>query len=634
MLHYSQHTEPTAWYKPENQERWRSLFAYYEHVDKDQSERQTQYKDHAHLYSNRYEPGFDFIDGQVRSGYLAITDNIIRSVVDTATSIIGKSRPKASITTDGADWKTYRVANQLNKYLLGSFKAYDLFAKMADVFRDACVWGTGCLKIVRTSRQLLVERVLISDILVDETSLPRAGGLPRQLAQMRYVHKEVLRSKFGGKKGKKGREIEDAIDKAGLSWRKDSGRMSDELVLVIEAWHLPSGPNAGDGRHTLSVDGVDLVDESYDHDFYPFVFYHWKTPLTGFYGQGLAEELLDDQIRVNELNDFIRRSQDLGSSLKIFVEQGSNVLEDEYTNDIAQFVYYQGQKPTPFVGQTVHPEIYQYYDSLIERAFARIGINRLSAQAVTQPGFEAGVAIRELSDSQSQRLSIEQQRWEDAYLWAAQLILVQSRLLYKGRSAKDVEFPDKDLIESINWDLVNFENNNLTIRIQASSLLGDTPAGRLARFTELAQYNVLLSPATILRLLDHPDIEAETRVQRAELDDIRWSIGECLEGREQIPEPGFQNLDLGIAEFTAAYLDTRRIKDVPLEVTEYLQNWVILARDEQQKAAAAAAPPPQPGVPPGAEDPLGGVGGPGLPPGAEGLPPDGGIPPELAQALG
>src|ERR1700689_2283747 len=46
-----------------------------------------------------------------------VTLNVIQNAVDTATSMIAKNRPRAMFLTDGADYKTFKKAEKLTKYV-------------------------------------------------------------------------------------------------------------------------------------------------------------------------------------------------------------------------------------------------------------------------------------------------------------------------------------------------------------------------------------------------------------------------------------------------------------------------------------------------------------------------------------
>lgn len=577
-----------VWYETDDYEAHDSVFAHVEAVENEQSSVHEANLCHARLYSNREEPGFDGRSNPYRHGWLGkVTENVIQSVVDTATSLIGKSRPKVSYMTDMADWDMQKLARQLERYTLGQFQALNIYDFMPLIFRDACVWGTGVLKMLIHEGEIRAERCLIDDIIVDEAEVP-AGGMPRQVHQIRLVNREVLKARFPDKEDEIQESCEQRRDFA--VWRQ----VDPDMVLVIESWYLKAGKGK-QGRHTMCVDKATLVDEEYDEDYVPFVFYRWSPPLTGFYGQGLAEALMGFQIRINQLNDFIKKCQDLIAVPRVFVEASSKVMKVQLDNTIGAVIPYAGTRPPTFMTpQAVGAEIYQYKEQLKSAAFEFAGISKMAAQATRPEGIEAAVALRELSDNQSQRFLIQQQRYEQAYIDAAKLLLNLSRTLAASGTKPKVWMSDR-IVREIDWPSANLDMNRFVLRAMPSSILGDTPAGRIQKVIELAQYGVQLDQNELRRLLDNPDIARADELAIAKEDDLEWTIEELSEGRWHQPEV-FQDLARGIEKITAAYLIAKRttkgdMKERDTAMNMYRQ-WI--------QYADRTLNPPELAMPPGA----------------------------------
>ena len=62
-------------------------------------------------------------------------------------------------------------------------------------------------------------------------------------------------------------------------------------MTVIESWHLPSGPDAGDGRHVITIPDVVLYSGEWEYDFFPFARLPYNRPLVGYWSRGLAESI-------------------------------------------------------------------------------------------------------------------------------------------------------------------------------------------------------------------------------------------------------------------------------------------------------------------------------------------------------
>src|SRR5690606_38140119 len=191
--------------------------------------------------------------------------------------------------TDNADWSVQQTAKQVEKYLFGMFQALKVHEKMTLIFRDACIFGTGVLALCVRDGELKVERALVDEIIVDENEVPH-GGMPRQLHRVRLVSRTGLKKLYPKYAEEIDKSRRDLMDGTGSYMEVDP-----DMVMLVESW------SRGE-RYTACVSEATLEDKEYPHDWFPFVFYHWSPPLTGFYGQGLAEALLGFQNRVNELN--------------------------------------------------------------------------------------------------------------------------------------------------------------------------------------------------------------------------------------------------------------------------------------------------------------------------------------------
>ncbi len=568
------------WYGKED-DKHEAIFSHVRRVEEDQRYIRKRNIAHAQLYSNRYEPGFrDMEQDHSRSGYTAITDNLIQSVVDTATSLIGNSKVKATILTEGADWDTYALAENVEQFLWGMFQGLNIHRKMAMVFRDASVFGTGCLRILNLrNKEIRAERVLIDDIVVDEGSVYPGCELPQQLHHVRYVSKEVLKARWP--------EHKEKIDEADCAHRMptDPRIAGDDCVLFIESYHRASGPGAGDGRYCASLSTVTLVDEEYEYDHYPYVFFHFDAPTTGFYGKGLAETLLGHQIRLNQLHDHKRRAQDLICTPRVALEHSSSVFEPQITNEIAALIYYTGTPPQFLNPPAVSPEMYDEETRIKQSALELAGISRMSAYAARPEGVEAGVAMRELTDSQTKRHLDRQSRFEEAFLDVAKLIIACAREVFKGNKNPPPCYVDAEIIKEIDWERLDFNKSNFVMQVAASSVMSETPAGRLSRATELLQYGKeYITPIEFRRMLGHPDIGMADKVATSPLDDIQWTIRQMHKGIRMRPE-AFQDLELGVEYVTAAYLQAKRRKAQP-RIQECLRDWVTEAMETLKQREA------------------------------------------------
>ena len=140
----------------------------------------------AKLYSNCEILGLDWNVDVRKHGrrFLGGTnENVIQSVIDTATSMIAKNRPKATFVTDDGDFTEQRKAMKLDKYVFAEFLASGVYKECPRAFRDACIFGTGVVKVLGEDGRLKVERVIPDEIIVDEREA--LSSAPRQMHRSR-----------------------------------------------------------------------------------------------------------------------------------------------------------------------------------------------------------------------------------------------------------------------------------------------------------------------------------------------------------------------------------------------------------------------------------------------------------------
>lgn len=610
-------TEP-FWWQSDEDATADAVWAYVTALDEAQKEVHERHVRHAKLYGNCDMLGLDTSLGQrdyKRRPAGRITENIIESVCDTATSMIAKNRPRPKFLTDDAEWSVQRRAKQLERYIEAVFQSSNIYQEAVKVFRDAVVFGTGAMKTyVGQDGKIVCERVIIDEIKVDERECRSCG--PRQLHQVKQVDREALKREYP--------DHEEAIDRAniqdGKRWYTSWQKLEPTQIVVIESWHLPSGPGADDGLHTVVIDGETLEREEMKEDDFPFVFYHWSSPLLGFYGKGLAETLTGHQLRLNQIQKTIERAQSLIAVPRIFMPLMSKVSPAQITNEVGALIPYRGPKPPTFLTPpAMPPEMYQEREWIKRSAFELAGISQLSASSKKPAGLESAVALREFSDIETQRFSIQSQAYEEMFMQLAEKVVRLAKETHGGKH--EVVWRSHNLIKKIKWADVDMDSDRFQITVEAASILSRTPAGRLQNVIEMSQAG-LIEMDEARRLMGHPDLERSMSLANAAIDDIEAAIEEHLDGEGRPPE-AYQNLELGLKRFTLAYLKARR-DGAPEEILDGFRQWIARAEDVLGVAEEAAQPPAMgPGAPAGMPPE-------GMPP--EGMPP-GGMPPEMAAAM-
>lgn len=575
----------SKWWTIEDSAAFKHTFGVVKAIEKQQSYRQAQNIKYARLYSNMELLGFygTLFSRTTKTPIMnnRLTLNVVKSCVDTAASKIAKNRPRPLFLTEGGDFSQQKRAKLLTKYLDGAFDQAKVYRTGAKLFVDACVMGTGVMKIYKDveNSKICVERVLPDEIIIDDAE--GMYGEPRQLHQRKYVHRELLLEMFP--------KFEQQIKAAsgGIEGESASATSAD-LIKVVESWHLPSGPNSKDGKRLICIENCTLLSEDYNKNYFPFVFFRWSDRLVGFYGQGLAEELVGIQIEINKLLRNIQKAQHLMAIPRVYIENASQVNSNHLTNEIGSIIKYSGQPPIMGTNPVMPPEVYQHLENLYKKAFEITGISQLAATAKKPGGLNSGVALREYSDIESERFVTVGQRWEEMYMDIARIMIDLSRDLYEDDKDLKVNVKGGKFLQTIKWKDVDLQDDQYIMRVFPSSLLPTTPAGKLSMVQELMQAG-FIQREEALSLLDFPDLESYMNIQTAAVDDVKMILEKMIEeGEYQPPEP-FQNLQLAIQMAQSAYLRART-NNVPEERLELLRRFMD---DANELLTVATQPTPE-----------------------------------------
>jgi len=571
-----------------------------------QSERSMLNLMHARLYGNNDLSSFGgrtYTSTMVQNSQTRIAINVVASAIDTLSSKIAKSRPRPSCQTAGGSWSMQQKAQRLNSFLEGVFYEAKIYTVAAMQFICALVFGTRALKIFLTDENRIeIENVFIDDLFVEDVD--GRNGKPRQLFQRHLISKDVLIEQFGETK-----EIIEAIEGATAPEDASTEVGFDDKIEVWEGWHLKSGSKAKDGKHVIAIKGCELLSEDWDHPFFPFAFMRFSKRMLGFWGKGVAEALTGIQVSINRtvksIDEQIRRK----GKGRIFVQKGSKVLPSHLTNGIADIVEYLGLPPQIDSSNAVATEEFMYLKDLIQQAFQEVGVSQLSASMKKPSGLDAQVAIREFTDIESERFALLSQDWDQNFLNVAEIAIA---LVQKDMgSGYKVRLPNKRFIVDIDWKDIDMKRDDFILQMFPVSSLPAHPGARYQKVKEMYQDGVI-DLATFKKLMDFPDIKAESDLGNAAMDDVACVIGYILDEAKPRYEPPdkYQNLDLLMSMALASLLYAKHhgAEEERLEMLRRLIDEASAMQLAAQAAAAAPAPgaaPAAPGAPAPAGGPMG-----------------------------
>lgn len=561
--------------------------------------------------------------------------NVVRSVIDTAVAHIAKERPRPTVVTDGASYRLKRHAKKLGQFILGVFQQNDVYKQGPAVFRDGALTGTGLFKswIDWQTKSIKIERVFSDELRFDDAEA--MSGWPRALHHVKPLAREVVLERWGNteRRAKKIREATAPKPAAGIAAHRNLA----DMLEVAESWHLPSGPNAKDGRHVICIENETLFDEAWDYDCFPFAAFTWGDPVYGLLGMGVTDQLTGIQVSLNKHMDALEEELGLAVS-RILVPSNGDIPKSHWVNRIGQVLTYQAGATPPQVlnPDMVPPGRREQIMFLIQEAYELAGVNQLSATGKKPAGLNAGKALREYQDIQSERFAVVQQSYEDTFVQLGRLVTLFAQELYGKHKKLEVKVRNRKFLETIRFGEIDIRDHQYELQIFPTSMLPKTPAARYAQIDEWVQAGYL-NREEGMRLMDMPDLEDATSLITAALDDIDATIDRLiydepkeldpeidkLEGEEReqaiadlvyLPPDGMQAIPLGLKRVLAAALRARH-DGTPEARKQLLVRWMDDAKLLLPPPAAAL-----PGMPPAA---------PVDPGAAQMMPPMSGAPPAM-----
>lgn len=609
------------WWKYEGDELASSIHQTIAQMATAQSYRRESTWRYARMYGNYVgfgAQGSPILRTGLGAGSFRLSLNVIKNMCGAATAKVTKNRPKPMFLTSGGDYTEQKKAKELTKFAEGQFYEVGLYNLAPTVFLDACIYGTGVMKIYHDTNgeDIKCERVFPWEILVDDAD--GRDGKPRQLYQVARMDRLVLCELYP----EKATEIMNAPSAPSLDYETgDSSLVSllSNLLTVREAWHLPSGKNATDGKHVITIQNAVLLDEPYEKNYYPFAFLNWSKAPIGFWGIGLAEELTGIQIEINTLLRSIQQAHHLMGKSHWMVENSSKVLSTHLDNEIGSIIKYTGIAPQVVAPSPVAPEIYAHLWQLYQRAYEIAGISQLSAQSQKPAGLDSGKALRTFSDIQTERFVVVAREYEAFFLETARQMIELAREIAEDNPDYTVKVEGKRGVEKIKWSDVHLKEEEYIMKSYPVNAFSTEPPAKMQEVQDLLQSG-MIQPDEAMRLLDFPDLQTEYNLAFANDELLSDWIEDMIDkGVYNPPEPEM-DLEKAVEKVQSAYIYYRRL-NVPQENLELLQKFI--------SECIALKPPPEPPMPaPGMMPPMPGGEAPPMPGGP--MPPSPQVPPPMA----
>ncbi len=509
--------------------------------------------------------------------------NLCSSVIDTLTSKQAKNKVIPTYITNGGIWGVQKKAKQLTKFTQGVFYQEKVHSKGIEAYNDAGVWGDGFVHVYRNQDRICIERVLPHELWVDQIESMVTD--PTQLHRVKLMDRGIALAMFP--------ELKKNIETVAPADYQEIGGQGTaaDLIIVVESWKLPSEKDAGDGLHVISI-GDGVIESEYTKNYFPFPHFRYSKRKLGWYGQGACERLQNLQGEINKCMILKARSLWMMGSFKILLENGSKVVKQHLDNEVGTIINYSGTQPQYVTPPAVNPELQQWIDSLIEKAYRQEGVSQMTTTGEAPVGVESGKALRTLTQISDDRFLSQSQELEDFYLEIARQAIEVAKEIYEDKGKYSVIFPNTNFMETVDWKDIQLDEEQYVLKAYPTSSLSDDLTGRLAEIQELMQAG-LVSPRTGRRLMDMPDIEMNDNLSNAAEDYLHKCLEEMLyDGKEHAPEQ-FNDLTLA-KQLALEYYNYAQYMNCPESKLKLVRNFMALIDDLTKVAAASMVPPVAP----------------------------------------
>ena len=528
---------------------------------------------------------------------------IVRTMIDAIGARIATNKPKPTAITKRGSFTLRQQAKKLDYYLQGIFSREKAYILGRECFRDGMVFADGLCKVSGIAEKVngkLVGRVAFERVPPWEVFCDKLEGFyngpstgPRNLYQIHSVDRGVLMQLFPDDAEKIRKAPAEPIVDYHSGFNRHAKLLNDR-VDIVEAWHLPSGRGAGDGRHILAMGKLTLNDTEWKHNRFPFAHIRWAGRMPcGYWSQSLCETSESVQREVNELAGKIQIAQYYNSRPVMLVEEGSDVDETEIDNDERGIIVrYRGTAPQFHAPQVLSNEVYGYLQSLMVWARELEGVNELTVSGTKPPGLQSGKALLDLNDITSQRFLDRGQAYEEFFLDLGALALLVSADLHEAGAAVEVHSKvtrfRRSYIDTIKWGEVStlVEDDHFELTMMPASSLPQTPAGR--RQAVESMYEVgFITREQALELMELPDIEAVLSRELSAIELPLFQLESILEDKKMVAPIPQQDLPSTLKAAQAAFM-RGIIDDIGEERLDLLNQFAQAVQQLIDKAKQAA----------------------------------------------
>ncbi len=520
-----------------------------------------------------------------------LTFNLGRSLVETEHANITEAEPRPTFIVEDGNREDHDCATELQAAIDGvmsDLRGYDTIARCE---LDKCVLGTGVTKIHAVNGRPAIDRVLISDILIDE-ELMGPGEDPPQVIHRQEVPRAAMLV-YAKKWGANDTILKAIQDAPALMTSGIAGRRND-LIAVYDAYSKPID-DENPGRHAIAIENCDeaLLVEEWKSPRLPFLFQRWQRPTTGFYGIGIIEQVLGIQIEINKFYRNVSKALTRWGGVTAFIPTQMKLDTTQWTNaPEGKFIPYDGTggSVTMITAPKLSSEV-EWLNWQIENGYRVTGIPQNTAFAEREPGIPSAEGQRQMSKKAASRLAPQSKQFEATHVNAAWLLDDVLRKLRADEEELVISTATDGSLHKVNVDkAISLKPGTYKIDIFAGNLLSRHPATRREEIKDLANAKIfdndelraLLGGASDIKaaLGKRPDIKGYYQKQ------IKRAIDK---GEATRPESFWRaHLPVGVQLYSDALFEAQS-EGVPEARLQVLRDWLTAANDIM---SPPGAPPP------------------------------------------
>ena len=520
-----------------------------------------------------------------------LTLNIAQSIPDAFLSKIGKYRERMQFTVENVQRTAAREqAKLLQRYDVGIKHAVGMYDTISPAVKlDSMVFGIGYYNTYWDDGPKH-ERVPAPEIYVDPVEGMNRN--PRQIWRLMFVDRRVVAHTYP-EAAKEIMNLPEGMDGGHDIWWRERFEGKGDIVMVLQAIHLPSGKGAKDGRVSISCGDVHLKTYEWKRDWHPITPHRFIEPPDGWDGIGIVEKVSGIQYEINRMVRAMQSAHTMLSHPFIFIDKQSSVNPAHLRGISGTVLSYNKVAPKIEVPQVVHPELYKHMIWLLGYAFETVGLPEADSAGRPHPGMESARAELVAGEKTSDRFTMYQRQGQ-----RAMKELTEKQFELCAEHNYKVKSIQRGQLRTLSWKEIKVSLDQFVIRPMPANIMPDTPDGQIQRIEQLRNSGLVADLDDQYELLDDfPDMSEFMERQLSMRRYLTKVVGEMLSGEPfEPPVPEIdtkQAMVIGTQMYMDAYTDGVEPKHLD-KVTMWLE--YVRQMDQDRNPPPPMAPGTAPGM--------------------------------------